>query len=214
MIRITETVKQLIIINALFFVGSMALNQFLMGVNIDTFRLFGRLGLAIFYFSSDYFQPFQVFTHMFMHADLGHLFFNMFGLYMFGSLLEQRLGAKNFLMLYFVSGAGALILQMLSYYIEINYMGGAYLINRPMLGASGALMGVYAATAFFFPNLQVFLLFPPIPLKMKYLVIGFVALDLFSGLSSTGTGIAHFAHVGGAVAGFLLALNWKRNRYV
>ena len=214
MIKISETVKQLIIINVLFFIGSMALNGFLMGINTDLFRTYGRLSLAIFYLESPFFEPFQIVTHMFMHADLGHLFFNMFGLYMFGSLLERRLGARDFLILYFVSGVAALLLQMLAYGYEIHYEDAMRLMQTPMLGASGALMGVYAATAFFFPNLQVFLLFPPIPLKMKYLIIAFIAIDLFSGFSSGGTGIAHFAHVGGALGGFLLSLYWKKNRYV
>ncbi len=214
MIRISETVKQLIIINALFFIGSLALNGFLMGIDTELFRTYGRLSLAIFYFESPFFEPFQIVTHMFMHADLGHLFFNMFGLYIFGSLLERRLEARDFLILYFVSGIAALLLQMLAYGYEINYQDAMRLMQTPMLGASGALMGVYAATALFFPNLQVFLLFPPIPIKMKYLVTAFIAIDLFSGFSSGGTGIAHFAHVGGALGGFLLSLYWKRNRYV
>lgn len=213
MIKITEAVKQLIIINVLFFIGSMALDQFLRGFSDPVFQYYGRLGLGAFYIESDFFRPFQIITHMFMHADVPHLFFNMFGLYMFGSLLESRLGAKHFLILYFVSGIGALLLQSGVYGFEYHYMDAQRVLQVPMVGASGALMGVYAASASFFPNLKVFLLFPPIPLKLKYMVLIFVLIDFNMGLHG-GTNIAHFAHLGGAIFGFLLSLYWKKKGHV
>ncbi len=213
MMRITEAVKQLIIINVLFFIGSMALDQFLHGLSGPLFRYAGRLGLGAFYFESELFRPFQIITHMFMHGSVPHLFFNMFGLYMFGSLLETKLGSKHFLILYFVSGIGALLLQNAAYAYEYHAMGVENILITPMVGASGALMGVYAASASFFPNLKVFLLFPPIPLKLKYMVLIFILIDLNMGIHG-GTNIAHFAHIGGAIFGFLLSLYWKKQGHV
>ena len=133
-----------------------------------------------------------------MHADMGHLFFNMFALYFFGPMTERVWGAKKFLVFYLLCGAGAMGLHLL--------IGG----GSPVLGASGAISGVVLAFAMLFPNAKVMLLIPPIPMKAKHMVLVFLGIDLFLGLSSYNTGIAHFAHLGGALFGFLLILFWRK----
>ncbi|MAU64298.1 MAG: rhomboid family intramembrane serine protease [Flavobacteriaceae bacterium] len=237
--NIPETIKQLLVINILFFIGS----QFLGGISNDL--------LALHYFKNDKFIFTQLFTHMFMHGNFYHILFNMFGLWMFGSPLEQMWGKRKFLFFYFSAGLGAAGLQLLAYHIEIqsvfsllqsngmssqsfkeilstgSYSTGilqyideenltlAYsAYNSSLVGASGAIYGILVAFAFSFPNSELMLLFPPIPIKAKYLVPGLIVMDLFFGFSSYSLGpIAHFAHVGGAISGFLMVWYWKRNQF-
>ena len=170
-----------------------------------------RYILALFGPSSAYFQPFQIVTHNFMHADITHLFFNMFGLFMFGPPLESLWGPKRFLYYYFFAGLGALVLHILVVYIDVWYFGGeSYLINVPMLGASGSIFGLLLGFGMSFPETKVMLLIPPIPMKAKYFVVVFAVLELFLGLGPFRTGVAHFAHLGGALFGLLLILYWRR----
>jgi membrane associated rhomboid family serine protease len=184
--RITDVVKNLIIINILVFVAV----RFALPVQgIENYFILYRPGSA-------FFEPVQGVTHMFMHADFGHLFFNMLGLYMFGSWVEEIVGPKRFLILYLISGFLASVLQM-------------FMSPVPILGASGAVYGIIAAFATMFPNAQMMLLFPPIPMKAKYMALIFIGLGLYSGLSGAQDGIAHFAHVGGAVMGFVMVKYWK-----
>jgi len=228
--NIPETIKHLLIINILFFIGS----QFLGGMSNDL--------LALHYFKNDRFIITQLFTHMFMHGNFYHILFNMFGLWMFGSPLEQMWGRRKFLFFYFSAGLGAAGLQLLAYHIEIQSVfsllgsngmtfqgfkevlsSGSYntailqyvdeesltsaysAYNSSLVGASGAIYGILVAFAFSFPNSELMLLFPPIPIKAKYLVPGLILMDLFFGFSSYSLGpIAHFAHVGGAISGFLM----------
>ncbi|MEM7102149.1 MAG: rhomboid family intramembrane serine protease [Bacteroidota bacterium] len=211
MVRMTEVVKNLIIINVLMFFGTLML----MGEPV--FDGSGRLMdlnrgvLAMFYPALKEFQPFQLVTHMFMHADLFHLIFNMFMLYIFGSSLESLWGARRFLFFYFFSGFGALLLYLTIIFFEINFLGNPRAAGSWMMGASGAIMGVLAAFALKFPERQLMLIFPPIPVKAKYLALALIALDLFGGFGHFGsTGIAHFAHLGGVFAGGLLVLYWER----
>ncbi len=186
MLRMTEVVKNLLIINVIVFFAV----KFLIPIpGIERyFKLFRPFTLG--------FEPVQLITHMFMHGNFEHLLFNMFGLYMFGPYVESSLGPKRFLILYLVAGFVASFLQLL-------------IAPNPILGASGAIFGVTTAFATMFPNVQLMLLFPPIPLKAKYMAMIFIGLDLFSGFSGFQPGIAHFAHIGGAICGFLMIQYWK-----
>lgn len=175
------------------------------------------------------FQPYQIFTHMFAHAPLPmvfHILFNMFTLWMFGRILENVWGGKRFLIFYLASGVGAAAFHLLIQYlrceqllhaIQANDLAGIEKYKGALagaLGASGAIMGVMAAFAYTFPNTELYIMFIPVPIKAKWAVLGFVAIDLFGGLSSvSGDNIAHFAHLGGAITGFIIVYIWnKTNR--
>lgn len=171
-----------------------------------------HLGNALRYYTylfpihSQHFEAYQLITHMFMHGGFMHLFLNMFGLYMFGRVLENVIGSQKFFMLYFLSGLGAAGLQLLIFYLQGNAV--------PMLGASGAVYGVVAAFAFLFPNTELMIIPIPIPIKAKYLVPGFLLLGIFMGISNRpGDNVAHFAHLGGAIIGFIFTLFWKKNQF-
>lgn len=153
------------------------------------------------------FKPYQFITHMFMHGGLLHLLFNMFfGLYMFGRIIESSIGSKQYFILYFLSGLGAAGLQF-----AIQY---AIQDPIPMVGASGAIMGVVASFAVLYPN-QELMIFPlPLPVKAKYLIPGFMLMSIFMGIRSfSWDNIAHFAHLGGAIVGAVYIFFWKRNRF-
>ena len=226
---VPETIKQLIIINIIFYFGS----QFLGDLSYDI--------LALHYFENDKFLISQLITHMFMHGSPSHILFNMFGLWMFGSPLEQMWGKQKFLFFYFSAGLGAAALQMFVYNFQVqtlydvielnnlsltnpdlllNYMSqsdynqAVSSFNSVMVGASGAIYGILVAFAFSFPNSKLMLLFPPIPIKAKYFVPLLILIDLFFGLSSFSIGsIAHFAHIGGALIGLIMVLYWKKNQF-
>ncbi len=202
--------------------------------------------LALHNIGSDYFMPHQLITHIFMHGSFAHLLFNMFALAMFGSTLEKVWGGKKFLIVYFVSAAGALVLQLLfNYYNYSSAMAGysaveieqiltiaaegryfpdtqGYLISAVnaviyndlgMVGASGAIMGLLAAFAYLFPNTELMLIFLPIPVKAKYFIPFYMLVELFLGVNRfEWDNIAHFAHLGGAIAGFILVLIWNKKR--
>ncbi|MCB9282527.1 MAG: rhomboid family intramembrane serine protease [Lewinellaceae bacterium] len=200
MYRITDTVKHLLIINVLVYFGTLLLGP-------------QRYALAVYFPTSEFFRPYQIVTHMFMHGNLTHLFFNMFGLFMFGPPLESIWGPKRFLGYYLITGFGALGLHLLATYIEIQMDPGmASTINVPMLGASGAIFGLLAGFGMIFPNATIMLLFPPIPIKAKYFVLIYAAIEFFLGVSNPNGGVAHFAHVGGALFGVLLVLYWRYKR--
>lgn len=241
--------------------------------------------LGLYYFKSEYFKPFQIITHMFMHGGLTHLFFNMFALWMFGRVLEQVWGSKRFLIYYFVTGLGAVALHTFVNYLTISNIEAAAtamlntpssetfsafvtkhfsnLINDPNInhnqylaaiqstyyeivdklsitpsnqdviqkateltnvliqtkmdiptvGASGAVFGVLLAFGMLFPNTQLMLLIPPIPIKAKYFVIGYGVIELFLGVSNFQLdNVAHFAHLGGMLFGILLILYWRKRK--
>lgn len=237
--QISETVKHLLIINALFFLATLSLGP----VVYDWFSLH--------YFKSPKFQLWQPLTHMFMHGSLNHILFNMFGLYMFGSPLESLWGKNKFIFFYISAGLGAAALQLLVYYFQyttvyndllaLGYgqdavntlvtegsynraileslsekqLSGMYqAFNASMVGASGALYGVLVAFAMLFPNSELYLMFIPFPVKAKYLIPFMILGDLFFGFSSFSIGpIAHFAHLGGAISGFLIMRYWKRQQF-
>lgn len=212
MMRISDVVRHLLIINVLAFLASRLLGEPSFGVNIvDNARL-GYLRLAMFYPSSPFFEPYQIVTHMFMHADMGHLFFNMIGLFFFGPPLEYRFGPKRFLIYYLIAGLGGLLLHIFVKFVQINYLGYPLdMQNIPMLGASGAIMGLLVGYAVIFPNNIISLIFPPISMKAKYFVLIFIAIDLFGGFGRFDSSIAHFAHLGGALFGFLLIQYWRKS---
>ncbi len=203
MMQITDTVKHLIIINILFYLGTNLIG------NVD--QNYGIL--ALYAFGNENFQSYQFFTHMFMHAkmpDITHIAFNMFALYSFGSALEQYWGSKKFLFFYITCGLVAgLSNNLINYFVFHDTMSSA-------VGASGAIYGLLVAYGFMFPNATLGFMFIPVPVKAKYFIPFIVGMDLFSGVtgySLFGTGIAHFAHVGGALAGVLLMLIWKKNQF-
>lgn len=209
MFQITDVIKHLLIINLIVFFGAM--------ITQET-GLFDQALLIFHYPESVYFRPYQIVSHMFMHGGVAHLFFNMLALAMLGPHVEHYLGSKRFLALYLISGFGALGLHVLIWYFELQGIDPrefAMLMQEReygVVGASGAVYGILAAFAFLFPNTRLMLLFPPIPVKAKYLVAALIAFDLFSGISGQGTGIAHFAHIGGALLGFLTVLFWRKMR--
>lgn len=165
--------------------------------------------LALFNYKSNYFHGWQMITHMFMHGSFTHLLFNMFGLYMFGSRLEQMWGAKRFINFYLITGLGAALLHTLVQDYEITQ--GLVSINQPTVGASGALFGILVAFAMYWPNTELFLMFIPVPIKAKWAVIGYATFELFAGISGFQAGVAHFAHLGGALFGFILVQYWNKN---
>ena len=219
-------VKNLIIINVLVFLAQITLD--------NQFHITEKLMLYPVMFPQ--FKPYQLFTHLFAHspAMLFHIVFNMFGLWMFGKILENVWGAKRFLFFYLACGLGAAALHILMQYIRYNQIEELWraavaagdtnavqnYINElsselgPALGASGAVMGIFIAFGYLFPNTELFLMFIPVPIKAKWLMIGLVAIDLFGGVARvSGDNIAHFAHLGGAITGFIIVFIWnKTNR--
>ncbi len=206
MIRLSEAVKHLLIINVLMYFGS----RIILGeaVFTNTIESWGWRQLALFHPQTDFFEPYQIVTHMFMHANERHLLFNMLGLFFLGPMVENALGTKRFLFYYLSSGFGAMLLHLLIQTFTAQYYGGEIPII-PMLGASGAIYGILIGFAILFPNQELMLIFPPIPIKAKYMALGLILLDTYAGVFSHNTGVAHFAHIGGAIAGALIILYWK-----
>ncbi|MFO7872973.1 MAG: rhomboid family intramembrane serine protease [Bacteroidales bacterium] len=231
-------VKNLLIINGLFFLATISLST---AFSVDLIRL---LGLHMP--GSPAFEPYQIVTHMFMHANFAHIFFNMFALWMFGTAIENLMGSRRFLTYYLITGFGAAFLHLgvsylealslrsellaagytpedLRHFIETgsyNVLSGvtestlvSYLTKYfiPTVGASGAVFGILLAFGMFFPNSYIYL-FMAIPIKAKYFVIGFGALELISGLTGRTGDIAHFAHLGGMIFGYLLIRYWRGRR--
>lgn len=216
-------VKNLLIINGLMFLGAMVLDG--SGSNF-------MVKMALFYPDSPHFSPYQMVTHMFMHGGFGHLFFNMFALFMFGSPLERIWGPKRFLIFYMVTGLGAALLHSGVLALEVNGIAGQMfgnaertdldpsqigalvdIYNTPTVGASGAVFGLLLGFGMLFPNTELMLLFFPVPIKAKYFVILYGAAELFFGVARIqGDNIAHFAHLGGMLFGYLLIKFWQKDR--
>ncbi|MBR5613446.1 MAG: rhomboid family intramembrane serine protease [Bacteroidaceae bacterium] len=211
--------KNLLIINILCFFGYQVAKKYGIDLN-DT------LGLH-FFLASD-FNLAQLVTYMFMHANFQHIFFNMFAVWMFGRTLEHVLGSKRFLTYYMVCGIGAGLVQELVQYIqyamELSHYDSVntglaivpmaeFLNMMTTVGASGAVYGILLAFGMLFPESKMFVFPLPFPIKAKFFVIGYAVIELFSGFGSSGDGIAHFAHLGGMIFGFLLIMYWrKKNR--
>ncbi len=225
--------KNLLIINGLVFLASMSFQ------NIFNYDINTNWGL--YYFGSDQFKPIQLITYMFLHGSFNHLFFNMFAFWMFGSAVENYWGAKRFLYYYLATGIGAALIQQLVTYLRIeslsmgvdqqmlqqiiyqghdilqsgrNYVGDLgsinLLYNIQTIGASGSVFGILLAFGMLFPNSLIYLYFA-IPVKAKWLVMGYGAIELYSGIANNpGDNVAHFAHLGGMLFGFILIKYWKK----
>jgi len=169
---------------------------------------------SLFYFTSPFFKPYQFISYLFMHGGFFHIFFNMYTLLIFGSALENIWGPKKFFLYYMICGIGAGLCNEFVSWIQImNNPATEAFINRiPVVGASGAIYGLLLAYGMLFPNQILQLIFPPVALKAKWFVVIFGAIELVSGLGAglTGSNVAHFAHLGGMLFGFLIILFWKR----
>ena len=179
--------------------------------------------LALFSPESPLFHSYQVVSYMFLHGGLEHLFFNMFALWMFGRTLEREIGSQRFLTYYLVCGIGAALLQLLVAWLEYGYVVEAYgamsprsigLLQVPTVGASGAVFGLLLAFGVMHPNATIMLMIPPIPMKAKWFVMIYGLIELFFGVSGYQQGVAHFAHLGGMLWGFLLLYYWKRTHKI
>ncbi|WP_346237607.1 rhomboid family intramembrane serine protease [Niabella insulamsoli] len=198
-------IKNLILINVLVWVGQLIFDNRLGPVFADGAFVGGFTAkIALWPFSSEHFKPWQLVTHMFAHAAwqpylFVHILFNMLALWMFGRVLENVWGSKRFLIFYMICGLGAAVAHLLT-------------DSGMAVGASGAVFGVLVAFAMTFPNTELYIMFIPIPIKAKWAVIGLIALDLFGGIyKAPGDSVAHFAHLGGALTGFILLKIWNKN---
>ncbi len=187
---------------------------------------------ALHYFSSDNFYPYQLFTYMFMHEGFTHLFFNMFALFMFGGIIERTLGSPRFLFYYISCGLGAALIQEGVFALMINHYEGLMtpipnalnyelgskiwmLENIPTLGASGAVYGILLAFGFLYPRQPIFLMFIPVPIQARWLVLGYGALELLQALNNNPSdNVAHLAHLGGMIFGLLMLLYWRHKRVI
>lgn len=197
MMPLTGVVKNLIIINVIVFVFLQ-----LMLPAIGDRLIFYPPG-------SGYFQPYQIITYMFAHSSVTHILFNMLSLYFLGPMVEMYLGPKRFFALYMISGFVALGAHILIAYFPLIF-GASIGVIHPVLGASGAVYGVVIAFATLYPDRELMLLFPPIPIKAWLMAVILIGIGLYSGLTGAGGNVAHFAHLGGALAGFILARYWKK----
>lgn len=200
MFRITPIVKHFIIINVIMFALTLMAENFM----LEKF--------ALFYFNSPFFKPYQLISYIFMHGGFMHILFNMYSLYIFGSVLESVWGGKKFFIYYMVTGIGAALFHLFITYLRIESgVLDPYLASIiPMVGASGAIYGLLLAYGVLFPNNVLTLFFPPVSLKAKYMVFVFGGLEFLLGLGGSGDGVAHFAHLGGMLFGFVILMIWKR----
>ena len=244
MIRgITDTVKHLLIINVLMFIGT---------VSVGGGQLFYEW-FALYFPENALFKPWQIITHMFMHGSVTHILFNMFALWMFGTAVETQLGAKKFLFLYISAGLGAMLFQLGYYYFEylpayseliasgltdgqltemlttnkqvvklsasqLSTLQGVYgAYNASMVGASGCIMGILAAFGMMNPDAKLMMIFLPIPIKAKYFIPGIIALDIVSAVTGQSffspSNTAYMAHVGGAITGALIMWYWRKTQF-
>ncbi|MEJ2904493.1 rhomboid family intramembrane serine protease [Pedobacter panaciterrae] len=226
-IHIPPVVKNLLIINVIFFAAT-----FMFKDSQGGYLLVEKL--SVFYFDSPFFKIWQPITYMFMHSPgtFMHIFFNMFALYMFGGVLESRWGAKRFLNFYLITGLGALALQWAVQAFEVYQIAGTAMpgqalyhlqnlteaqvqtligiYNGPMLGASGAVFGLLVAFGVLYPNTELYILFIPVPIKAKYIIPVYILFELSMGVARVqGDSVAHYAHLGGALIGFILVKLWK-----
>ena len=216
--NIPSMTKNLLIVNFLAFVATWVLE--LRGIDLTQL-----LGLH-FFLASD-FHVYQFFTYMFLHGGFTHIFFNMFALWMFGSVIERVWGPKKFIFYYIVCGIGAGITQELVQYATYTIEGisayqyvsaggvqlttDAYINLWTTIGASGAVYGILLAFGMIFPNERLFIIPFPFPIKAKWLIVGYIAIELFSAMSGPGDGVAHMAHLGGMLFGFLLIRYWQKH---
>jgi membrane associated rhomboid family serine protease len=231
---IPPIVKNLIFINAIMLLAYWAVES-VFAINLNSI-------LGLYFPKSELFKPIQIVTHMFMHSDFWHLFFNMYALYIFGAVLENVWGPKRFLIYYFICGLGAVVIHESVIAVQFYHLaqsisadnlqvvineGTAYLnkglgfsdptmyklqelLNTPTVGASGAIFGVLLAFGVLFPNTQLMLLFPPIQIRAKYFVMVYGGIELALAIGQPGSHVAHAAHVGGMLFGYLLIRYWRK----
>ena len=210
--NVPKVIKNLLIINVLMFLATLVNQRFM----ISTFGLF--------YPTSEYFRWWQPVTHMFMHGGFWHILFNMYTLFIFGCVVERMIGSRKFLIFYFVCGLGAAAVHLGVQALQANAfmnqlaqgvqgaaVSYAQLKMTPTVGASGAIYGVLIAYALLFPDSKLTLLFPPVTLSAKWMVIIFAGIELITGITGTADGMAHFAHLGGMLFGWLLITYWRKN---
>jgi membrane associated rhomboid family serine protease len=227
--NLTPVVKNLLIINLICFLPFIVLSDHNYQI------LTNWVGLS--YFNSPNFKAWQFVTYMFFHGGWQHILFNMFALFSFGPILEYTIGPKRFLNLYFICGIGAGILQVTVQAFAVHSLIGAFTIplptldesylqaaganaqtlynmyHVPVIGASGAIFGLLVAFGMLFPNMELMMLFIPVPIKAKYLIIFYILLELYLGFGQfAGDNVAHFAHIGGALFGFILIKAWGLRR--
>ena len=211
--RFPPATKNLILINILVFVATLVNEDFMLR------------NFALFYPTSPYFHWWQLLSHMFMHGGFWHLFFNMYSLLIFGRVLESVWGPKKYLLFYIVTGLGAALthtgveaIQSAVFMDRIaeGVAGAAQayhqLLVTPTVGASGAIYGLLLGYAMLYPDSRLTLIFPPVTLTAKWFVLIFAGIELFTGVTGTAEGVAHFAHLGGMLFGVLLILYWKKKR--
>ena len=216
---IPPVIKNLIIINVLVFIAQ---NTFANNTSFNIENLF-----ALHDVSSYYFKPHQIITYMFLHGSFGHIFFNMFALWMFGAILENYWGAKRFLIFYMACGIGSALLHLFILHMQMKPIIDSLsqyplaeqlealtnpnsVLNEATLGASGAIFGCLAAFGYLFPNSLIYLYFF-VPIKAKWFVLIYGAMELYLGIrNSAGDNVAHWAHLGGAIVGILFVLYWKK----
>ena len=203
--NLPQVTRNIFIVNLIFFVATLAAEDFML-------RTF-----AMFYPASPLFKFWQPVTHMFMHGGFWHIFFNMYSLLMFGTVVEKAIGPRKFLVFYFICGLGAAAMHTGVEYISATSFLAlgktaeySQLLYTPVVGASGAIYGLLVAFAMLYPDARLTLIFPPITLDAKWWVIIFIGIELITGITGTAMGIAHFAHLGGALFGFLLIFAWRK----
>jgi len=225
--NIPPVVKNLLIINVLFFIGTYAIGRYI--PNIIEF-------LPAYYFNNPKFRMWEIITYMFMHGGFAHIFFNMFALFSFGPILEYTMGSKKFFNLYFICGIGGIVCHMLVLAYEVHAITGAFSIansqveatyfqygdqaqklysayNGQIVGASGAIFGLLIAFGMLFPNMELMIMFIPVPIKAKYIIPVYVVVELFLGVKQfSGDSVAHFAHLGGALIGYIMVKVWRLQR--
>jgi len=220
--NLPPVVKNLLIINVICYLPNILLSEAVYNNQVITH-------FAVFYFNSPLFKPWQIITYMFLHGSFFHILFNMFALFSFGPIVEYSIGSKRFFNLYFICGIGAVAFQMLVQAIQVHYLTGHFtiasnfqsvdpvLINKlseiystPVIGASGAIFGVLIAFGMLFPDLELMILFIPVPVKAKYIIPGYLVLEIYSSINQTqGDNVAHLAHIGGAILGFIMVKAWR-----
>ncbi|WP_461448866.1 rhomboid family intramembrane serine protease [Mucilaginibacter sp.] len=218
--NLSPVVKNLLIINVLCFLPSILFNE-----NMNNWII---IHFAAFYFDSPFFKPWQIITYMFLHAGWEHIFFNMFALFSFGPIVEYSIGSKKFFNLYFICGIGAILIQLLVQGIQVYHLVGHFTLpstfqtddagliskikeiySSPTLGASGAIFGVLIAFGMLYPNMELMIMFIPVPIKAKYIIPVYILIELTLGVGRFGgDNVAHFAHLGGALIAFILIKIW------
>ena len=207
--NIPPVTRSLLIVNVLMFVATCINPGLMKGL------------FAMAYPAASDFRWWQPVTHMFMHDGIWHILFNMYTLVMFGMVVERALGTKKFLILFFVTGFGAVLLHTGVEYLQVRSLVKEYTpvpysaqeiydMIPHVLGASGAVYGVLVAFAMLYPEARMTLIFPPVTLDAKWMVAIFIGIELLTGITGTQMGVAHFAHLGGALFGFLLILYWRK----